>query len=103
MRQVAVWLDRVISQPGDGDRGEGLGEVRELTRKFPAPGISRQAGSNRQSDTIRPGCDHGKHEKQSLVRSGAWRLGGLLAVGALATWCSERARRGRSSSSTRPR
>ena len=38
-RQVAVWMDRVISQPTDENAERVLGEVRELTRKFPAPGI----------------------------------------------------------------
>jgi len=38
-RQVAVWMDRVITQPTDENAERVLGEVRELTRKFPAPGI----------------------------------------------------------------
>jgi glycine hydroxymethyltransferase len=38
-RQVAVWMDRVIAQPTDETAERVLGEVRELTRKFPAPGI----------------------------------------------------------------
>ena len=41
MKQIAAWMDRVI---GDPDRRRPpttvAGEVRELTRKFPAPGIS---------------------------------------------------------------
>ncbi len=41
MRQVADWMDRVISKPDDAAVGEKVfGEVRELTRRFPAPGIS---------------------------------------------------------------
>jgi glycine hydroxymethyltransferase len=40
MRLVAAWIDRVISNPTDDNAGKVLGEVRELTRKFPAPGIS---------------------------------------------------------------
>ena len=41
MKQIAAWMDRVISNPDDDDaRRRSLGEVRELTRKFPAPGIS---------------------------------------------------------------
>jgi glycine hydroxymethyltransferase len=38
-RQVAVWIDRVVSQPTDEVAERVLGEVRELTSKFPAPGI----------------------------------------------------------------
>ena len=38
-RQVAVWIDRIISEPTDENAERVLGEVRELTRKFPAPGI----------------------------------------------------------------
>jgi glycine hydroxymethyltransferase len=40
MRLVAAWIDRVISNPTDENAAKVLGEVRELTRKFPAPGIS---------------------------------------------------------------
>ncbi|HET6282828.1 MAG TPA: serine hydroxymethyltransferase [Polyangia bacterium] len=40
MRLVAAWIDRVISDPSDENAAKVLGEVRELTRKFPAPGIS---------------------------------------------------------------
>ena len=40
MRQIATWIDRVISNPSDENAEKVLGEVRELTRKFPAPGIS---------------------------------------------------------------
>jgi glycine hydroxymethyltransferase len=40
MRQIAAWMDRVISDPSDENAAKVLGEVRELTRKFPAPGIS---------------------------------------------------------------
>jgi glycine hydroxymethyltransferase len=41
MRQVADWMDRVISKPDDAAVGEKVfAEVRELTRRFPAPGIS---------------------------------------------------------------
>jgi glycine hydroxymethyltransferase len=40
MRQIAAWMDRVIGDPGEATSAKVLGEVRELTRKFPAPGIS---------------------------------------------------------------
>jgi glycine hydroxymethyltransferase len=40
MRQIAAWMDRVITDPSDENAEKVLGEVRELTRKFPAPGIS---------------------------------------------------------------
>ncbi len=38
-RQVANWIDRVVSQPTDEVAERVLGEVRELTKKFAAPGI----------------------------------------------------------------
>src|SRR4051812_9373083 len=40
MRQIAAWIDRVVGNPTDETAEKVLGEVRELTRKFPAPGIS---------------------------------------------------------------
>jgi glycine hydroxymethyltransferase len=40
-RQVGVWMDRVISNPTDETCAAVFAEVKELTRKFPAPGISR--------------------------------------------------------------
>jgi glycine hydroxymethyltransferase len=40
MRQIASWMDRVVSAPTDDVAEKVFGEVRELTRKFPAPGIS---------------------------------------------------------------
>jgi glycine hydroxymethyltransferase len=40
MKQIAAWMDRVISNPTDETAAQVLGEVREMTRKFPAPGIS---------------------------------------------------------------
>jgi glycine hydroxymethyltransferase len=40
-KQIAVWMDRVISNPSDDNAEKVLAEVRELTSKFPAPGISR--------------------------------------------------------------
>ena len=38
-RQVAIWLDRVISEPGEATEAKVRAEVRELCAKFPAPGI----------------------------------------------------------------
>jgi glycine hydroxymethyltransferase len=40
MKQIAAWMDRVVSDPSDETAAKVLGEVRELTRRFPAPGIS---------------------------------------------------------------
>jgi glycine/serine hydroxymethyltransferase len=40
MRQIADWMDRVITSPSDDIAEKVFGEVRETTRKFPAPGIS---------------------------------------------------------------
>src|SRR5262252_7552195 len=40
MRQIAAWIDRVVANPTDETSEKVLAEVRELTRKFPAPGIS---------------------------------------------------------------
>jgi len=40
MRQIVAWMDRVISNPTDENTEKVFAEVRELTRKFPAPGIS---------------------------------------------------------------
>ena len=40
MGQIAAWMDRVITSPTDDVAEKVFGEVRELTRKFPAPGIS---------------------------------------------------------------
>ena len=40
MRQIAAWIDRVITAPEDEHTIEQVGnEVRELSRRFPAPGI----------------------------------------------------------------
>jgi glycine hydroxymethyltransferase len=41
MRQIAAWMDRVISQPTDEVADKVIGEVRELTERYPAPGITR--------------------------------------------------------------
>jgi glycine hydroxymethyltransferase len=40
MKQIAAWMDRVISAPGDAAlQAQVAGEVRELCAKFPAPGL----------------------------------------------------------------
>jgi glycine hydroxymethyltransferase len=39
-RQVGAWIDRVVGSPTDETAEKVLAEVREVTRKFPAPGIS---------------------------------------------------------------
>jgi len=40
MKQIAAWIDRVVGSPDEKTSAAVLGEVRELTGKFPAPGIS---------------------------------------------------------------
>jgi glycine hydroxymethyltransferase len=40
MKLIASWIDRVVSSPSDETSAKVLSEVRELTKKFPAPGIS---------------------------------------------------------------
>jgi glycine hydroxymethyltransferase len=40
-RQIAIWMDRVISNPSDENAEKVFAEVRELTARFPAPGIAR--------------------------------------------------------------
>ncbi|HTJ44739.1 MAG TPA: serine hydroxymethyltransferase [Kofleriaceae bacterium] len=40
MRQIAAWIDQVVAAPTDASVKERVaGEVRELCKKFPAPGI----------------------------------------------------------------
>jgi len=40
MKQIAAWMDRVVSAPTDAALHETVaGEIRELCAKFPAPGI----------------------------------------------------------------
>ena len=40
MRQIAAWMDQVVSAPTDAGLHERIsGEVREMCSKFPAPGI----------------------------------------------------------------
>jgi glycine hydroxymethyltransferase len=41
MKQIADWMDRVVRQPTDEVCAKVLGEVLEVTSRFPAPGISR--------------------------------------------------------------
>ena len=40
MKQIAAWMDRVMSDPSDENAARVAAEVRELTNRFPAPGIS---------------------------------------------------------------
>jgi glycine hydroxymethyltransferase len=41
MKQIAAWMDKVVGKPDDEAALNAIaGEVREMTRKFPAPGIS---------------------------------------------------------------
>lgn len=40
MKQIATWMDRVMSNPSDENAARVAAEVRELTGRFPAPGIS---------------------------------------------------------------
>jgi glycine hydroxymethyltransferase len=40
MRQIAGWMDRVIGDPSDETAAKVRGEVLEVTKNFPAPGIS---------------------------------------------------------------
>jgi glycine hydroxymethyltransferase len=39
MKQIAAWIDRVVSKPDDDTAGQVFAEVLEVTRRFPAPGI----------------------------------------------------------------
>jgi hypothetical protein len=41
MTQIAAWIDRVAQVHGDADALAKIrGEVVELTRRFPAPGLA---------------------------------------------------------------
>jgi glycine hydroxymethyltransferase len=40
MKQIAAWMERVISNPSDENAAQVAAEVSELTKRFPAPGIS---------------------------------------------------------------
>jgi glycine hydroxymethyltransferase len=40
MKTIADWLDRVIREPSDEVCAKVLGEVREVTARFPAPGLA---------------------------------------------------------------
>jgi glycine hydroxymethyltransferase len=40
MRQIAAWMDAVVTAPGDAALHARIaGEIRELCATFPAPGI----------------------------------------------------------------
>ena len=39
MKQIASWIDRVVGQPDDETTTKVFAEVREVTKRFPAPGI----------------------------------------------------------------
>jgi glycine hydroxymethyltransferase len=41
MKQIVAWMDRVIGNPSDDNAERVLAEVRDLTSRFPAPGLSR--------------------------------------------------------------
>lgn len=38
-RQIAAWIDRIVTQPTDETAARVLAEILEMTKKFPAPGI----------------------------------------------------------------
>src|SRR5450432_2827119 len=38
-RQIAAWIDRIVTQPTDETAAQVLAEILEMTKKFPAPGI----------------------------------------------------------------
>jgi glycine hydroxymethyltransferase len=40
MKQIAAWMDRVMANPSDENAAQVAAEVRELTKRFPAPGIT---------------------------------------------------------------
>jgi glycine hydroxymethyltransferase len=40
MKQIAAWMDGVMSNPSDANAAQVAAEVRELTKRFPAPGIT---------------------------------------------------------------
>jgi glycine hydroxymethyltransferase len=40
MKQIAAWMDGVMSNPSDENAAQVAAEVRELTKRFPAPGIT---------------------------------------------------------------
>ncbi len=41
MKQLAGWMDRVMSNPTDDTYERVFAEVREVTARFPAPGLRR--------------------------------------------------------------
>jgi glycine hydroxymethyltransferase len=40
MKQIVAWMDQVMTNPSDDNAEKVAGEVRELCRRFPAPGIA---------------------------------------------------------------
>ena len=42
MKQIADWMDRVIRDPSDEVCEKVFGEVREVTARFPAPGLDQR-------------------------------------------------------------
>jgi glycine hydroxymethyltransferase len=40
MKQIGAWIDRVVGKPDDETAARVLAEVLEVTKRFPAPGIS---------------------------------------------------------------
>ena len=90
MKQIAGWMDRVISQPTDEVAEKVLAEVREVTAQVPGPGhLGLMAGrSNGDYDTAELAASF----CQAVVRWRPWP----------ACLAPRRAPRS-SSSSTRPR
>jgi len=43
MKQIATWMDRVMANPSDENAAVVAAEVRELTSRFPAPGLAVKA------------------------------------------------------------
>jgi glycine hydroxymethyltransferase len=41
MKLIADWMDRIIRQPTDENAEKVFAEVREVTARFPAPGLTR--------------------------------------------------------------
>jgi glycine hydroxymethyltransferase len=39
MKQIVAWMDQVMTNPSDENAEKVAGEVRELCRRFPAPGL----------------------------------------------------------------
>jgi glycine/serine hydroxymethyltransferase len=43
MKQIAAWIDQVLSDPSDTICARVSQEVKDLVNQFPAPGIVRPA------------------------------------------------------------